>query len=344
MPKTRKRILRNPVIEGRKVTLLWQGETALDVISDLHGWEANPRQMEPDGPGMWRFCFDLDEDSYLEYAFYNPQSKKRYLDPLNPKRVYNGVGGHNHFFYMPGAMASPLTRPAAGGLRGKVARYTVPAQNLTTSKTRTIYLYQPPVSEAVPLLAVYDGIDYFKRGKLAEIIDNLIAEKRIRPIAVAFLQNAGRARAVEYACAETTLAFLTRTVLPLAAQELKLVDFEKHPGIHGVMGASMGGLMSVYTALCLPQVFGRALSQAGAFVIWDNETITMQMVRYMPRADVRLWLDCGKLDFLREASQQMSGLLQEHNYDFTYRENGGAHNYTTWRDHCDSGLEALFGD
>lgn len=340
MPKS---TLRNPQINGRTASLFWQGETAPQVISDLHGWEEHPQAMTFAGPGQWRFDFDLDEDAYLEYAFLDPLSGKRWRDPLNPRRVYNGVGAYNHYFYMRGAKPSPLRNVPKGGLRGKVARFTVPAQYVSTSWERRVYLYQPPVRQAVPLLAVYDGMDYFKRGKLTEVVENLILQKRIRPIGLAFLQNAGKARMVEYACAETTLVFLMTAVLPLAALEMNLIDCEKQPGAHGILGASMGGLMSVYTALRLPQVFGRAFSQAGAFELWDQETVVMQLVRHVPKPDVKLWLDCGKMDFLRQANQRMSALLSEKGYDFNYHETGGAHNYTTWRDSLAPGLEALFG-
>jgi enterochelin esterase family protein len=131
-------------------------------------------------------------------------------------------------------------------------------------------------------------------------------------------------------------------VLPLAARELNLLDFEKKPGAHGIMGASMGGLMSVFTALKLPRVFGKALSQAGAFELWEHESTTMQMARHFPKPDVKLWLDCGRLDFLLEPNRRMAALLREKGYSFGYRENGGAHNYTTWRDACVAGLEYLF--
>jgi enterochelin esterase family protein len=339
-----KLITKNPQISGRTARLLWQGDSPPQVISDLHGWDENPQAMTTDGDGQWRFDFDLDEDAYLEYALIDPLGGKRRTDPLNSRRVYNGMGAYNHFFYMPGAKPSPLIRAPRGGLRGRVERFTVPAEYVSTSRTRRVYLYQPPVREAVPLLAVYDGMDYFKRGKLTEIVDHLILKKRIRPMALAFLQNAGKARMVEYACAETTLAFVIDPVLALATRELKLVDYQKNPGAHGILGASMGGLMAVYTTLRLPHVFGRALSQAGAFELWQRETVAMEWVRYAPRSQVRLWLDCGRNDSLRACNQRMSALLAEKGCDFTYRENGGGHNYTTWRDHLAPGLESLFGD
>ena len=90
--------------------------------------------------------------------------------------------------------------------------------------------------------------------------------------------------------------------------------------------------MSVFTALQLPQVFGRALSQSGAFVEWGHEPVIMQIVRHFPRPQVRLWLDCGCLDSLLDANRAMRALL-------VYQKNGGAHNFTTWRDSCAHGLE-----
>ncbi|MCS6993854.1 MAG: alpha/beta hydrolase-fold protein [Anaerolineales bacterium] len=333
----------NPIITGNTVTLTWHGEQAPYLLSDLHGWEEHPQPFQAVDKGGWAVSFELPLNAYLEYAFYDPQTKQRLPDPLNRKRVYNGVGGWNHFFYMPEAQPTPWLKPPSGGLRGQITRYTVTAERVTASKARRVWLYRPPGNDPLPLLLVYDGEDYLRRGKLAVIVDNLIAARRIRPLAIAFVQNGGAARMVEYSQADSTLLFVMRQILPLAACELNLVDYEKHPGVHGVLGASMGGLMAVFTALCLPFVFGKAISQAGAFALWQQETVTMQMVRYFPKPDVQLWLDCGVMDFLREPNRRMAALLSEKGYRATYRENGGAHNYTTWRNACVEALETLFG-
>ncbi len=333
----------NPTIHANTVIITWRGEVAPHFISDLHGWEENPQPLTQVEKGVWEIAFDLPPNAYLEYAFYDPNARKRFSDPLNKKSVYNGVGGYNHYFYMPEVRPTPWAKLPPGGLRGKITHHTLPARYVTAGKKRRVSLYQPPMDESVPLLVVYDGPDYLRRGKLATIVDNLIAARRIRPLAIAFLQNGGAARMVEYGQAEPTLAFVMGQVMPFAARELHLLDYQKQPGVHGVMGASMGGLMSVFTALKLPEVFGKAIGQAGAFELWGHETTTMQMVRHFPKPDARLWLDCGAMDFLLAPNRKMAALLAEKCYDFTYRENGGAHNYTTWRDACVEGLETLFG-
>jgi len=333
----------NPTIHENTVTITWHGKHGPHFISDLHGWEENPQPLMEVDQSIWAISFDLASNAYLEYAFYDPESKKRFPDPLNKKSVYNGVGGYNHFFYMPETQPTPLIQLPAGGLRGKLSHHTVPAEYVTAGKVRRVSLYHPPADESVPLLVVYDGPDYLRRGKLAAIVDNLIAANRICPLAIAFMQNGGAARMVEYGQADPTLAFVIGQVLPLASQELNLLDLAKNPGAYGIMGASMGGLMSVFTALKVPEVFGKAISQAGAFELWEHETTTMQMVRHFPKPDIRLWLDCGEMDFLLASNRKMAALLVEKSYDFTYRENSGAHNYTTWRDACAEGLETLFG-
>jgi enterochelin esterase family protein len=333
----------NPRLEGSSATLAWQGKQAPHLICDLYGWEDGPRPLRRVGRGAWEISLDLPEDAYLEYAFFDPASGKRYADPLNPHTVYNGVGSHNHWFYMPGARPTPLARQPAGGLRGRLTRHRVPAKHLTISAERTVILYHPPAAGPVPLIVVLDGPDYLARGRLAVIVDTLIAAGRIRPVALAMVQNGGRGRTVEYGQSEVTLVFLEERVLPLAERELPLAGSRPEPGVHGILGASMGGLMAVYAGLRMPHIFGKVLAQAGSFGRSETASTTAQMVSYFPRPDIRLWLSCGRMDFLLEDSRFLTGLLAQRGYDVAYAETGGGHNHTTWRDCVADGLVRLFG-
>jgi enterochelin esterase family protein len=48
------------------------------------------------------------------------------------------------------------------------------------------------------------------------------------------------------------------------------------------------------------------------------------------------------MDFLLECNRKMHSVLREKDYEVSYVESGGAHNYTTWRDSLWRGLEELF--
>jgi len=340
----------NPVIDGNEVTFIYEGKIAPSLISDLTDWEDNPQPFKRVSPKLipasskpiWSITLNLPLNEYVEYAFYDPTTQTRFLDPLNKKSVNNGVGSRNNFFYMPENMPSPFSLRRADVTPGALSKHSVDTWMIDEFGNRDVWLYKPPVREAVPLLVVYDGLDYLQRGKLAVIVDNLIADKRIRPIAMAFLQNGKRRRGVEYACSDATLMWLDHEILPLAKKHLKLLDIKENPGAYGIMGSSFGGLMSVYTGLRVPEIFGKVLSQAGVFEAEGRDFAAVDLVKHKHAQSMDLWMDCGTLDFLLEDNRRMKGILTEHGYNFTYRECPGAHNYASWRNDAWRGLQALF--
>lgn len=334
------RISGNPVISGGTVTFIWQGKSAPLLIDDLHNWEKEPQKMQRAGTQLWAFSMSIADDAYLEYAFLDPKSGEHVPDPLNPKRVWNGINAYNHYFYMPRGTPTPLTQPDQEAAIGNVTRHQVQVKEYAAGTKRTVYLYEPPVNIPVPLVVVYDGVDYLKRVKLNVIVDNLIVAKRIRPFAMAMIQNGGPARSLEYSCSESTLGLVFDYVIPLAQEHLTLIP--PGGGPYGVMGSSLGGLMALYTAMRLPQVFGKVLSQSGAFILPEHEFVVVDLVRYTPPPAIDIWMDAGRYEWLLDGNRQMAALLKEKKYKMKYHEFSGGHNYTAWRDDIWRGLETLF--
>lgn len=330
----------NPVIEGETATFFWQGNTAPHLMDDLHNWEEDPQTMERAGTELWSYTMSLAADTYLEYAFLDPKTDERIPDPLNPNRIWNGINAYNHYFYMPRGGPTPLVQPVKGVARGTVTRHKVPTKEYVVGANRTVYLYQPPVKTPVPLVVVYDGPDYLKRARLNVIVDNLIATKRVRPFAMAMVQNGGTARSLEYSCSESTLGFVFECVIPLAQDHLVLTPPGGEP--YGVLGASLGGLMAMYTGMRLPQVFGKVLSQSGVFILPEHQFVVVDLVRYAPPPEIKIWMDAGHYEWLLDSNRQMHTLLKEKNYKVKYHEFYGGHNYTAWRNEIWRGLEALF--
>ena len=330
----------NPIVEGKTATFIWQGTPAPNIIDDSHNWDDSPQKMRRTATGLWSLTLEFPSDAYVEYAFTDPKSGKRILDPLNPRRIKSGGNLYNHYFYMPHGNPSPQIHKQQDIAKGRVTKYSVPTQEFTSSVNRTVYLYRPPVQSPVPLLIVYDGSDYLHKAKLNVIIDNLINEKRIRPIAMAMIKNGGPSRTVEYSCSESTLSLLTECILPFVNDQLDLEPISK--GRYGIMGASLGGSMALFTAMRQPKIFRKVISQSGAFIAPDYQSVIVDLICYAPRPEIDIWMDTGRLEWLLDGNRQMYALLKDKSYHVIYREFSGGHNFTSWRNDITFGLEALY--
>ena len=333
-----------PLIDGNTVTFVWEGDAPPLLRADFNDWNQVPAQAPvwtEEEPGLWLYRLTLPDEAYIEYCFGTDE--ERQPDPHNPRLTPNGMGQMNHFFAMPQVERQGWHVKRKGVVRGRVSQHRVTAQLLARGKTRALYLYQPPTDQPVPLLLVYDGQDYYRRAQLPTIVDNLIAQKHIPPIALAMLAHGGpQARMTEYACADTTLLHLVHNLLPLVRDHLNLLDLAQHPGAYGVLGASMGGLMATYTGLRLPHLFGRVFSQSGAFYFDEYETVVGELVRHGPLRPLRIFMDVGQFEWLLEPNRRMHALMQESGYAVAYHEFAGGHNYPSWRNDLWRGLVWLF--
>ena len=334
----------NPVIQGNRATFVLETEDAPFLISDPTGWDDRPKPFKrlDSATQAWSCSLTVPRDAYVEYAFYYPETGERFLDPLNSRSVNNGLGSRNNFFYMPEAISSPFILRRANVPAGTLTRHRVDTWMMQDDAMRDVYLYTPPVRGPVPLLVVYDGPDYLQRARLVTVVENLVADKRMSPVAMAFLQNGRSRRHLEYICSDATISWLDKEVLPLARQHIRLVNIRQNPGAYGVLGASAGGIMAVYTGLRMPEIFGRVLSQSGVFSLEGRDLAAVDLVRYRHAHNIRIWMDIGLMDELLEDNRRMILLLHEKGYDVTYREFAGGHNYTSWRNDIWRGLEEMF--
>lgn len=335
-----------PIIAGDTAIFEWNGPKAPQLIGDFNRWDGNHAfTLAPAGKNLWRHSLKLPLDAYIEYTFL--LDGKRVSDPTNPHRCYNGISAYNQYFYMPEAAPTRLARKVRGVPHGIIKRLKVPGRYFLGAEDhgirlfeRDVFLYQPPVSGPVPLLVVFDGPDYLSRAKLPLIIDNLIHQKRIKPLALAMIANGKKNRFIEYACSDVTLGFVLFNLIPLAKRELNLIDIEKQHGAFGTLGASMGGLISLYAGLRHPEVFGHVLSQSGAFY---PKFVVNDLVHARQSTGIKIWMDVGTMEYLITFNRNIHALLMKQGYSVAYQEYTGGHNYTAWRDEIPAGLESLFG-
>lgn len=331
---------RNPIIEGDTAVFLWHGDTAPALMGDFNDWdESKSPSFSNLSPGLWAVALNFTPDAYMEYTFV--MKGERTPDPYNRHRIPNGLGNYNNYFYMPDAHPSPLRRCRPGIVRGNISHHPL-THPLYASGKRTVHLYRPPVPGPSPLVVVFDGKDYLRRADLPVIVDNLIAAGRIRPLALAMVDNAGPLRTVEYTCSEAVIGYLFDSVLRLAQKELDLTDPQTPQGTYGVLGASLGGLMALFTGLRLPSIFGKVLSQSGAFGFGEHRFALWDLIRGGVPLPAQVWMNAGRYEWLLQSNREMAALLRERGTSLTYTEYSAGHNYTAWGNTLAAGLETCF--
>ncbi len=321
-------------------TFVWQGKKPPALTGDFNFWAGDgggqssnaPLLLEQVEPNVWATTLKFPRNAYVEYIFL--KNKKRVNDPFNARKSPNGIGGINNYFYAPHAQPTLFLKTSRKIQRGRVTSHMLQVGPLVIGNERQVHLYQPPTQEPAALIVALDGQDYLRRAKLPTLLDNLFAQNKIPPLAVVMLESStagkGSARMSEYACNELTLIFLLKFVVPFAQEHLKLMDWKKQKGAYGIMGASMGGLMSLFTGLRAPEVFGHVISHAGAFEFLDFPTSTFTWLT-QTKTQPRVWLDVGQMDWLLEPNRRMHKALRRNKFDVKYREYYAYHNWPAWR-------------
>jgi enterochelin esterase family protein len=338
-----------PLIDGDRVTFVWEGESAPGLIGDFNQWGSSPTgitYLERVVQNVWAVTLTLPPDAYMEYIFTSDpdDDDARLLDPLNPLQVSNGIGKVNNYFLMPECHDPNLDQFISGLPQGRVTRHAISSESLVLGMRRDVWLYHPPTKEPVPLLVVLDGRDYMRLADITQMVANMIGLNLIRPIALALIDNAKQGRFVEYNASEAAVMMINTFVIPLAYAHLKLIDTDHQPGVWGILGASMGGTQALYTALRQPQIFGKVIGQSGAYNLQINgiDSIVMKLVKDASRKDLKLWLDCGIYDTLLDQNRALHTLLTARGYDVTYREYNAGHNYSAWSMSLPEALKTLF--
>ena len=344
----RAQALGTPLITGQWATFVYQGERAPLLMGDFTNWHRGlPLTFGSDRPGVWVATVTLPRDAYLEYALL--VDGVRQPDPLNRRPVEDGLGHTNSAFNMPAFVETPLITPPPGGLRGTLTAHDVPANGHLPSASRAVQLYQPPTGQPCPLLVVLDGQDFAAKAHLPVIVDNLIAAGQIRPLALALVASNGPYRLTEYACSDATLAFLCHDLLPVAQAHLNLLDPAKQPGTYGIMGASMGGLMSLYAAVRAPEIFGSALIESCAIEAHVPEyrlyyrSVLSDLLAHTPPPRLNLWLDCALHEWFLSPNRRLVATLRQQGHAVAYHEHPSGHNYPSWRNVLWRGLLHLYG-
>ena len=279
----------------------------------------------------WTTELDVPSDLRAVYWFGidGEEEWTRWLpDPANPAR-YVYPGGL-HFTAGREVVGSLFEGPDARPFEWTLAR-DAPHGRVTLREVdgRRVWLYEPPRPAEATLL-LFDGHEYTTLAPAPVVLDNLLADGRIPPVAAVLPDSPETERRFrELGGDPAFLDWCCDTLLPLAG-------VDPPPERSVVAGSSMGGLAATRLASGRPELFGRALVQSGGF-----PGMPVVVPAGLP---VRFYLDVGVLEAdLLASTRELRDDLRTKGYEVAYQEYAGGHDFFWWGETLADGLVALLG-
>ncbi len=341
-----------PIVEGSRCTFVFRGP--VDSVSLRH-WVFGLPTAAPftriAGTDLWYYVLELPEGSRVEYKFEGTRGRRATWvhDPLNPHLAHDPFGA-NSVAHGTGYRVPDWTEEDPAARPGSLEERVVHSEAL--GEQRRVTIYRPArfrESRRYPLLVVHDGQDYLRYARLKTVLDNLIHRLDIAGLVVALTQPPDRM--AQYRDSEDHARFVAEELVPLLEDELPLLGT---PAGRGLMGASLGAVASLSTAIRYPDRFGRLLLQSGSFAFSDIgrhdrspifDPIAEMMNRYRAApfgVAERVFLSCGTYESLIYENRSLVPLLRRTGMQIRFVEARDGHNWENWRDRLREGLAFLF--
>ena len=330
----------SPLVEGEDVTFIYRGDAGrVEVVGDFTGW-APAGLVLKDVPGtnnLKLIRLKFPASARLEYKLV--ADGEWLLDPLNPNRNDNGVGGQNSYFHGPAYRSSAYASGAAP-TAGRLEPLALPGGD-----ARRVQVYLPPGyargAARYPVLYMQDGSNFVGLGRAAETAERMITEGKVEPFIIVFVDPVDRTK--EYWASDRFADWMARTLVPFVDGRYRTRATRDG---RALAGASLGGVISVWTALRHPAVFSRVAGHSTAFQI-DEERLLASLSRLgaaaRRRHPLRFYLDAGRYEPpIYETTRRANLILRARGYPVTYREAPVGHNYTAWRDRLPDAYAALW--
>ena len=234
---------------------------------------------------------------------------------------------------------------------------------------RDLIVYTPPGYDEqperhFPVLYLHDGQNLFDGSTayvpgmdwhVGQSADAAIESGRAEPMVIVGIYNTGKSRIGEYTPtkvpklgggrADRYGKFLLNELMPFVQAGYRV---ERGPSRTGIGGSSLGGLVSLYLGLRMPEVFGKIAALSPS--VWWNHRVIVRFAQATPaEPKPRIWLDIGTkegprivddVEMLRDALLQKGWRWEQ---DLHYeRVEGAEHNEAAWARRVGPFLEFLF--
>lgn len=236
------------------------------------------------------------------------------------------------------------------GMQRRMAIYTPPGYENSGKKYPVLYLLHGMGGDEESWLTI---------GRLSQIMDNLIAQGKAKPMIVV-MPNGNVSQSA--APGESSEGFVKPTMeLPKTMEGsmetsfpdvMKFIDtqYRTLPEKSGraIAGLSMGGFHSLYISREYPDKFDyiglfsavtRPIQKVDSPIYQDSDKKMDIQFACPPKL---YWIGIGKTDFLYKLNEVYRGQLDAKGYKYIYRKTEGGHTWRNWRTYLSEFVPLLF--
>jgi len=340
------------------------GATQVKLTGDwmpYEGWIPGSVNMTRNENGTWSYTTEIMEPELYGYAFL--VDGLRVNDPNNAF-LSRDIASNTNIFIIDGEQADLYkVNPVP---HGSVTRrwYDSPGNNMK----RRITIYTPPGYEyskdSYPVLYLLHGAGgdeeaWIELGRASQIMDNLIAQGKAKPMIVV-MPNGNVIQ--DAAPGEGTLgfykpAFMVPKTMDGTYEEtfMDVVSFVESSyrvnakkSDRAVAGLSMGGFHSLHISRYYPDSFDYVGLFSAALLPNQNQDaevyqdIDGTLKKQMENGYKLYWIGIGKTDFLYKNNVDYKAKLDAMGMPHTYRESEGGHIWKNWRVYLSEFVPQLF--
>jgi glucoamylase len=338
-----------PLIENGKAILVYRYPArTVTVAGDLTGWNPGRIFMQKIAGDLFAVELDLPPAARVEYKLV--VDGKWVTDELNPQFLDNGVGGENSVLTMPGYKPTGWDKDEKLSIEptnpNDVYDVSVPPvlkeieidSKIYGKKVVKLFIPDSYDQKAGPFRVMYfqDGREYAHRAKAVQIQRNLLRDGKLKdPFIMVFLDP--RDRMKEYWAADDYAKYVATEVVPAIDKQYNTI---KSRDGRAIIGASLGGVTSVWVGLKYPEVFSRIGGQSSSFWI-DNERVVRELAKLdAAQTQYKFYFDDGNFEGT-EDTRRVYVMLRGKGYSVNYLEGETGHNWTSWRDRLAEAFVAL---
>ena len=301
-------------------------------------------------PEMYTYTFNVDGNTVIDN---------------NNMWVNRDIASLTSAFIVPGGRADLYTIQDVP--HGTVSKVWYESATAGFDRRLSVYTpagYEKNKKQKYPVLYVLHGIGgdedaWLDQGRAAQILDNLIAQGKAKPMIVVFTN--GNISEEAAPCQNSTGYIHPTTDLPKTMEGtfetafpevVKFIDSNYRTiakkQSRAICGLSMGGFHTLYISLNNPDMFGYSGMFSAAIGVSDSsvspiyQDFDQKLATYFSKNPSLLWIGCGNTDFLIQSNQEFVKKLQDNNYPHEYLENEGGHIWRNWRIYLSEFVPKLF--